>query len=101
MKTLAPYTPKPARGVSCKGYIRVTRSQLAKVFTSRPGWTFDGFIVGNNVNPFHFFGGWHLACPLTGKTADEMAGSLSQFEFYLDRELGNRAAIFIRKSSLA
>ena len=65
-----------------------------------PDFTFSGFIVGNNVNTFHFFDGWHLACRMENRTAEEMETSLSGFESYLDRELGNRAAIFLANSAL-
>ena len=99
MKT-APYTPKPIRGLSYPKHIRISRRQLARLFQN-PGFTFSGFIVGNNVNTFHFFGGWHLAHRIENRNAADMEETLNGFESYLDRELGNRAAIFLAKSALA
>ena len=60
------------------------------------GNPFKGFIVGNKVNTFHFFGGWHLACRLEKETLEEMQSSLNEFSFYLDPELGSHPAIFLK-----
>lgn len=90
------YIPTAVRGVSYQGHIRINRSQLAKLFRN-PDFTFHGFIVGNKVNTFHFFGGWHLACTLTNKTEQEMKEALNGFEYYLDAELGSQAAIFLSR----
>jgi hypothetical protein len=94
------YVPKPVRGCSCKGHIRINRRQLARLFQN-PDWRFSGFIVGNNVNPFHFFGGWYLACRLENKTSEEMTKAINSFCFYLDAELGSDAAIFVAKSAIS
>ena len=91
--------PKPARGCSHKGHIRINSRQLAKLFTN-PHFRFTGFIVGNKVAPFHYFGGWHLACTLDGKSKEEMQSAINSFCFYLDPELGNNAAIFVRPSAI-
>ncbi len=98
---MKPYTPKASRGLSFPGHIRINRRQLARLYASRPGFLFSGFIVGNNVNTFHFFGGWHLACTLEKKTAEEMEQSLNSFAFYLDPELGNRPAVFLSRKCVS
>lgn len=90
--------PKTIKGVQFKGHIRISKSQLAKLFLN-PLFRFNGFIVGNKVNSFHFFGGWHLACKLSGKTSEEMKESINGFLFYLDSELGNNAAIFLDRKA--
>lgn len=64
-------------------------------------------IVGNNVNEYHFFGGWHLATWIS--LADAIAkgyGSLdgcvqfdarvANFKFYLEPELGRRVRFFVQ-----
>ncbi len=94
MKT---YTPKAVRGIKFPGHIRINRTQLAKLF-STPGWTFSGFIVGNKVNPFHFFGGWHLACVIEHYSEKEMGETINSFLWYLESELGNDCAIYLKKT---
>lgn len=89
------YVPKTLRGVQCPGHIRVNISQLKKWFAQ--GNSFKGFLVGNNVNSFHFFGGWHLAYTLEAANLEEFTKQLNSFHFYLDPELGNQAAIFLAK----
>ena len=91
--------PKNSRGCTFKGFLRINSAQLAKLFTN-PAFRFTGFIVGNKVAPFHYFGGWHLACKLDGKSKEEMREAISSFLFYLDPELGNNAALFVRPSAL-
>ncbi len=100
MKTSTPYRPRAIRGISYPGHVRISRRQLARLF-QEPGFSFSGFIVGNNVNTFHFFGGWHLAHRIENRNAEDMEKTLNGFEFHLDRELGNRAAIFLAKSAIA
>ena len=90
-----PYVPRPVRGVSYPGYIRINRAQLKKLF-SQEGFLFSGFLVGNKVNSFHFFKGWSLACALEGKNKEEMESALNSFCFYLEPELGSAAAIFLK-----
>lgn len=91
--------PKPIRGCSYKGHIRINRTQLAKLFRD-PAFRFTGFIVGNKVAPFHYFGGWYLAHRIEGRNAEEMESTINGFCFYLDPELGNSAAIFVRPSAI-
>lgn len=94
-KTKTPYLPKPVRGLAYKGHLRINRAQLKRWFAE--GNTFKGFIVGNNVHPFHFFGGWYLACTIEAETLTEAEEKIRGFEFYLDAELGDQAAIFLKK----
>lgn len=58
-------------------------------------------IVGNRVAPWHFFGGWRLAHTIDPKRLAEEDVSFDSyvrnFEFYLDPELGDRAAFFVGK----
>jgi hypothetical protein len=91
--------PKNARGCTVAGFIRINRSTLARLFRS-PAFRFTGFIVGNKVAPFHYFAGWHLACTLEGETEQEMQKAINGFLFYLDQELGNNCAIFVRPSAI-
>jgi hypothetical protein len=91
------YTPKAVRGIKFPGHIRINRAQLKKLFR-QPAFTFSGFIVGNNVNSFHFFGGWHLALTIENRNQKDMTETLNGFEFHLESELGNRAAIYLKKT---
>jgi len=91
--------PKAVRGCSLPGFIRINSRQLATLFRD-PDFRFTGFIVGNNVSPFHFFGGWHLACRLDGLNREDFDRSINSFLFYLDPELGTRAVIFVRPSAI-
>ncbi len=91
----AAYTPKPSRGQTFPGYIKITAAQVKKLFET--GQTFEGFIVGNKVSAAHFFKGWHLACTLSSPTAEEFQSSLNSFLYYLDSELGTCAAIYLKK----
>lgn len=89
------YTPKAIRGQRYPGYTKVSVRQVRRMLDE--GQTFDGFLVGNNVNSFHFFGGWHLAFRIEVQSRAEFDRSLNAFLFYLEPELGNRAAIFLKR----
>jgi len=87
--------PKPIRGQSFPGYIKVSCTQVERLLSS--GQTVTGFMVGNKVNSFHFFGGWCLASRFTHDNVKDFQTSLNAFSFYLEPELGSRAALYIRK----
>lgn len=89
------YTPKPVRGQTFPGYLKVNRTQIEKLLNA--GQTVRGFMVGNKVNSFHFFGGWCLACSFTHDNVKDFTVTLNSFNFYLDPELGTQAAFYIRK----
>lgn len=93
----SPYVPKPIRGQRVKGYTKVSVAQVKRLFTD--GQTFSGFIVGNKVASYHFFNGWGLACRIQSNTLADFTTSLNSFHFYLDSELGTRAAIYLKKPS--
>jgi hypothetical protein len=59
-------------------------------------------LVGNKVHPFHFFGGWHLAYETKpNQYLEESFEALhNEFYFYLDPELGNRVAFYVRSRYL-
>lgn len=94
MKT---YTPKAVRGIKFPGHIRINRAQLKKLF-SQPAWTFSGFIVGNNVSSFHFFGGWHLAHKIEKRNEKDMDETINGLLFSLEPELGRDCAIYLKKT---
>lgn len=58
-------------------------------------------VVGDNVNDYHFFSGWHLAQRIE-KTEDrnDFDSWINNFEFYLEPELGKRAAFFTDTTAL-
>lgn len=74
---------------------KLSIAQVRALF--KKGEKFKGFIVGNKVNSFHFFGGWHLASKVRADTLEEFINHKNAFEFYLEPELGNRAAIYSTK----
>lgn len=56
-------------------------------------------IVGDNVNEYHIISGWHCGLRIDPKhyvpsewTFEDM---VNNFQFYLERELGRRAAFYI------
>jgi hypothetical protein len=89
------YIPKAIAGQTYPGYIKVSRRQVEKLL--KAGQSVRGFMVGNKVNGFHFFGGWHLAHKFEFSEQADLKRAINSFLFYLDAELGNRAALFIRK----
>lgn len=89
------YFPRPISGQTFPGYVKINKLQVKKFLEH--GGKFTGFIVGNKVNSFHFFGGWTLAYSIECKTMEEFERSLNSFLFYLDPELGDRAAIYLKK----
>jgi hypothetical protein len=90
------YIPKPIRGQVVKGHIKVSKSQVKRWFQA--GQTFSGFIVGNKVNSFHFFGGWHLAFQLEKSTWTEFERTLNEWAWYnANSETGNIPAIYLKR----
>jgi hypothetical protein len=59
-------------------------------------------MVGNKVNSHHFFGGWHLmhCADPTGREPGDFDRLANSFNFYLEPELGNRVAFFVRDKDL-
>lgn len=74
-------------------YKKVSISTVRANF--RKGIKFRGFLVGNKVNSFHFFGGWYLAARIEKDTLADFECSYNSFNFYLEPELGNRVAIYV------
>lgn len=93
--TTTTYTPKPIAGQTVKGYTKVNIAQIRKLYAS--GQTFNGFMVGNKVSSFHFFGGWTLACTVHPETIEEFERQHNEFCFYMDPELGSGAAFYLKK----
>ncbi len=71
---------------------KLSISQVKAAF--KRGTPFNGFLVGNLVNQFHWFNGWHLAHAFKCDTYDEFVKHKNACEFYLERELGTRMAIY-------
>lgn len=90
------YFPKAIRGQRFPGHVKVSRAQVKKLFSS--GQTFSGFIVGNKVHAFHFFGGWHLAFPISKDSLADFEQTLSAWHYYnACVELGKSPAIYWKK----
>jgi hypothetical protein len=66
------------------------------LFNSDEGYLFTGFIVGNKVHAYHFFGGWCLAHACNGLDKGKMDITINSFLFYLDPELGNNVSIYLK-----
>jgi len=72
---------------------------------------YNVMIVGSNVSPFHFFGGWNLAQrmpKLERAELDMPESSISRFDrivnyfnSHLEPELGRHPAFFVNKYELA
>lgn len=92
------YTPKAIRGQTYPGHIKVSKSQVKKLFDA--GKVFNGFLVGNKVNSFHFFNGWHLACQVKATNLNEFNQTFNSFNFYLEPELGSGVSIYLKKESV-
>ncbi len=88
------YQPKQINGQVYNGHIKISKAQLRKLLRER---NFTGFIVGNRVNRFHFFEGWHLAHRIEDSNEQDTWDRINSFEFYLDKELGDKAAIYLKK----
>lgn len=80
-------------------YKRINKTVARKLYNE--GKTI--IIVGDNVNDYHFFDGWHLASQMNkgdveySPSVSEFDARVNNFEFYLEPELGRRAAFFIDK----
>lgn len=73
-------------------YQKRTITQVRKTIKEDGQWT--GFIVGNHVNPFHFFGGWRLAYEVVFQSLQELEDNVADMLYYMDTELGNRVAFY-------
>lgn len=74
-KTLGPYT------------------MINKIQARKRYQTEEVYIVGSNVNHYHFLGGWHLAHSL--RQDEDFDTQLRNFLFYLEPELGRYARFFV------
>ncbi len=75
--------------------IKIRKDKARKLFAENKRL----IIVGDNVNEFNILGGWHCGCEIDPQgyaspewTFDNM---VANFEFYLERELGRRAAYYV------
>lgn len=73
-------------------YQKRTITQVRKSIKEDGQWT--GFMVGNRVNPFHFFSGWGLAREVVFKSLEELENGATEMLFFMDPELGNRVAFY-------
>lgn len=53
------------------------------------------FLVGANVNDFHFHSGWHLATFPTKSDIEEAEKMYNGFACYLERELGRYPIFYV------
>ncbi len=74
-------------------YKKQTITQVRASF--KKGVPFNGFLVGNKVNSFHWFGGWRLAHEVKCDTLETFEEHKNACEFYLEPELGSRIAIYV------
>jgi len=53
-------------------------------------------LVGDNVNTWHILNGWRLGCEISQERSAgaDFDSHVSQFEYYLEREIGKRAAYY-------
>lgn len=94
--TTTQYVPKAIRGQAFPGHTKVSKAQVKRLFAN--GQTFKGFIVGNKVRSFHFFGGWHLAFSVEKETWEAFEQMLNQWSWYnANPETGNTPAIFLKR----
>jgi len=89
-----------AEGARSLGLVKIDRPSAKRLWAKGTPIV----IVGSNVGPFHFFGGWHLAHTVDpsdpryeGTTFDVYA---NQFGSYLEPELGRHPAFFVKASDL-
>ena len=87
------YVPKSTRGQEVKGYTKITRAQVHRLFKS--GQSFTGFIAGNKVSKNHYFGGWHLSYSFSACTQNGFNDTCIHFMLNLDKQLGNDIVIYI------
>ena len=73
-------------------YNKMTIAQVKKAI--RDDGTWSGLLVPNNVNSFHFEGGWHLGHKETFTSIDTLEKHVSDCLYYMERELGNRVAFY-------
>lgn len=69
-----------------KEYKKVSRTIVKKEILENG--IFKGFIVGNKVNPSHFFEGWHLATLVEIPSLDDFEKKDNSALYYLEKELG-------------
>ncbi len=80
-------------------YAKINKVQARKLYDSNE----TVLVVGDNVNSFHFENGWHLTYIVTKTDIDKREDGwtfdklVRNFEWYLDRELGRRAAYYVRQ----
>jgi hypothetical protein len=81
-------------------YVRTRRDVAARRLNKDKTLRF--FLVGCDVRPFHFFGGWGLACgPDTLSDIESREGTLdllyNNINHYLDRELGRYPVFYVEE----
>lgn len=71
-----------------KTYTKITKSQVKSMI--KKGKSFKGFIVGCNVNQYHFFNGWYLAFTMEWDSLDKMESYVANWEYFnTNSETGN------------
>lgn len=73
-------------------YKKLTKPQVKAKIKKDGKW--EGIMVGNKVNHFHFEGGWHLGQNIVVNDEKELDDMSNTMLFYLPRELGNRIAFY-------
>jgi len=76
---------------------KLTKTQVCAVI--RNTGSFDGYMCGNYVNPFHIAAGWHLGCAVAFTNTDEFEKFVEEFNTGLhvySTELGRYAHYYER-----
>ena len=78
------------------GWRYVARNKVAKYWRDM---TMEIGMHGNNVNSAHVYSGWHLCYNPTDTTrlTDTFEDTASNFQSYMDRELGTYVVFMVRK----
>lgn len=69
------------------GLKKITLAEVKKAIKENGRW--QGYMVGNNVNPYHVNANWHLGMWSVIESLENLQTQTNAFLVYLDKELGN------------
>ncbi len=73
-------------------FVKKTITQVRKEIAKNGKW--DGLLVPNKINSFHFLDGWHLGHEASFSTLEELETHVNSMLYYMEKELGNRVAFY-------
>jgi hypothetical protein len=73
--------------------IKLKKQTVKNIIKNKGSW--EGYLVGNKVHPWHIENGWHLGYTVKVESVEELNERINSILYYLEPQLGNNVAFYV------